>query len=67
MASAMEAARAEGRLVQRLPLDAIEDDHLIRDRVIGDPDEMAALKDSLRARGQRSPSTWSIWAAAATA
>jgi ParB-like chromosome segregation protein Spo0J len=55
MASAMEAARAEGRLVQSLPLAAIEDDHLIRDRVIGDQDEMTALKESLRARGQQQP------------
>lgn len=55
MAGVLEAARAEGRLVQSLPLDAIEDDHLIRDRVIGDAEEMAALKDSLRARGQQQP------------
>lgn len=53
VAGAMEAARSEGRMVQSLPLDAIEADHLIRDRVVGDPEEMAALKDSLRARGQQ--------------
>ena len=55
VAGVLEAARTEGRLVQSLPLDAIEADHLIRDRVIGDPEEMTALKDSLRARGQQQP------------
>ena len=55
VAGAMDAARAEGRLVQSLPLEAIEADHLIRDRVAGDPEERSALKDSLRARGQQQP------------
>ena len=55
VADAMQSAREQGRLVQSLPLDAIEADHLIRDRVAGDPEEMAALKDSLRARGQQQP------------
>lgn len=55
VAGAMDAARAEGRLVQSLLLEAIEADHLIRDRVAGDPEERSALKDSLRARGQQQP------------
>jgi len=55
VADAMQSAREQGRLVQSLPLGAIEADHLIRDRVVGDPEEMAALKDSLRARGQQQP------------
>ena len=55
VAGAMQSAREQGRLVQSLPLNAIEADHLIRDRVTGDPEEMATLKDSLRARGQQQP------------
>lgn len=51
----LHAARAEGRLVQRLPLDAVEVDHLVRDRIAHDPDEMQSLQASLRARGQQMP------------
>ncbi len=51
----LRSAREDGRLVQDLALTAIEADHLIRDRVASDPEEMAALKDSLRARGQQQP------------
>ena len=53
------AARAEGRLVQALPLRAIEADHLLRDRMpeAADPEgeEMRALIASIRASGQRAP------------
>lgn len=55
LGQAMDAARVEGRLVQSLPLDAIAVDHLIRDRVTADAEEMAALKASLLARGQQQP------------
>lgn len=48
-------ARATGRMVLALPLAAIVEDHLIRDRVAQDPEEMAALKQSLAARGQQTP------------
>lgn len=48
-------ARAEGRLLQRLPLDTIEADYLVRDRVGHDSDEMQILMESLRAHGQRTP------------
>lgn len=51
----LESARAEGRLIQSLPLDAIRRDHLVRDRLIVDADEMTVLKDSLRSRGQQTP------------
>lgn len=53
VAGAMEAARAEGRLVNRLPLDAIDAAYLVRDRMARDDEEMAALVDSIRAHGQR--------------
>lgn len=47
--------RAEGRVVLRLPLAAIQDDWLIRDRIGADPEELAALRESLRSHGQRTP------------
>lgn len=51
----LHSARTEGRLVQRVPLDAIEMDHLLRDRIHQDDEDMAALRESLRARGQQTP------------
>lgn len=55
LAGEMQAARVGGRLVQSLPLDAISEDHMVRDRMAHDPVEMESLKDSLRARGQQTP------------
>ena len=48
-------ARAGGRLVLDLPLDAVDESYLVRDRVIADPDEMDTLRQSLAARGQQTP------------
>jgi ParB family chromosome partitioning protein len=48
-------AREEGRLIQRLPLAEIETGHLVRDRIVFDESDMAALVTSLRARGQQVP------------
>ncbi len=55
MAASLEIARHEGRLAEALPLDAIVEDHLIRDRAAIDETEMEALTESLRARGQQVP------------
>jgi len=55
VAGELRAARAEGRLVQDLPLTAIEETYLVRDRMAADDAEMAALKESLKARGQQTP------------
>lgn len=55
MESVLTRARAEGRLIQSLPLVQIDASYLVRDRMITDADEMAALKDSLRERGQQMP------------
>ncbi|MEP1962413.1 ParB/RepB/Spo0J family partition protein [Tateyamaria sp.] len=48
-------ARAEGRMIEALPLDQIQTDHITRDRVAIDDEEMKALKQSLSARGQQTP------------
>ncbi len=55
IADELEAARAEGRMVLDLALGAIEADHLVRDRLVQDDEDMAALIESLRARGQQVP------------
>ena len=51
----MTRVRAEGRLLEALPLDQIDADHLVRDRMVQHDDEMQALLASLRARGQQVP------------
>ncbi|MCP4240184.1 MAG: ParB N-terminal domain-containing protein [bacterium] len=49
------SARQDGRLVVELPLEEIELTYLERDRMAEDEDETAALRDSLRERGQQTP------------
>ena len=51
----LAAARAEGRMIQRLMLNQIEADHLVRDRMKVDDAEMEVLCASIRARGQQTP------------
>ncbi|MBS1301756.1 ParB N-terminal domain-containing protein [Loktanella sp. SALINAS62] len=53
VAQTLTVARNEGRLIQRLPLHLIDADHLVRDRIAADADEMTVLKDSIRERGQQ--------------
>ncbi|AEI96526.1 ParB/RepB/Spo0J family partition protein [Roseobacter litoralis] len=55
VAGELRRARTEGRMVLSLPLEDIDATHLVRDRVVLDAEEMAVLKDSLRARGQQTP------------
>jgi ParB-like chromosome segregation protein Spo0J len=55
MTRSWEAARTGGRLVVALRHDEIRLDHLQRDRVALDPEEMAALGRSLAAHGQQTP------------
>lgn len=51
----VDDAKSNGRLVQVVPLEMIKIDHLVRDRMNIDDDDMAALKASLQSRGQQTP------------
>lgn len=55
LSDVMTTAEDEGRLMKSLPLDQIDIDHLVRDRITVDDDDLEALKQSLRQRGQQSP------------
>lgn len=55
LSEAMTAAREEGRLVLRLALDAVEAEHLVRDRITLDAEELDGLVASIREHGQRTP------------
>lgn len=55
MARTLSEARAGGRMVIAVPLEQIRRDHLVRDRVAVDQEEMSVLIESLRARGQQMP------------
>jgi ParB family chromosome partitioning protein len=55
MAEALRDARESGRLVLDLPLEAIAPDHLVRDRLPAEDADMEALRESVRAHGQRTP------------
>lgn len=55
LAAEMQSARTEGRLVTMIPLDAIAESHILRDRIQTDDAEMTALKTSIAARGQQTP------------
>jgi ParB/RepB/Spo0J family partition protein len=55
LSEAMGRARGEGRLVEALPLAAIEADYLVRDRIDTDEEELGHLIASIREHGQRTP------------
>jgi ParB family chromosome partitioning protein len=55
VASELSSARREGRLIQRLPIDRIDETYLVRDRIVQDDADMDALMASLRMRGQQTP------------
>jgi ParB-like chromosome segregation protein Spo0J len=55
LARSMTEAREGGRLVVTVPLRQVVSDYLVRDRVVMNSEEMQALKDSLRNRGQQTP------------
>jgi len=51
----IDAARATGRMVVDVPLGDVGQGYLVRDRIALDAEEIAALKASIRAHGQRTP------------
>jgi hypothetical protein len=53
LADEVSNARAEGRFVQALPLDQVDEGWLVRDRVSVDAEALTSLTESLRAHGQR--------------
>ncbi|PHP26790.1 hypothetical protein [Limimaricola cinnabarinus] len=53
MSRTLNEAREEGRLIQSLPLGEIDAGHLVRDRMESCEEEMQALVDSVRERGQQ--------------
>lgn len=55
LAEEVARAREEGRLIQSLALEAIDEAHLVRDRIAADEDELESLIQSIRTRGQQTP------------
>ena len=55
MADTLQTARENGRMVLDLPLEAVDETYLVRDRTRVDADEMATLRASIAARGQQTP------------
>lgn len=55
LSSVLAHARAKGLMIEEIPLDAIDEAHLVRDRIVQDEDDMVALIESIRARGQQTP------------
>lgn len=55
VADTLRRAREEGRMVLDLPLAAVDESHLVRDRTRIDDEEMASLRASIEARGQQTP------------
>jgi len=55
VADELRTAKAEGRMVQSIALKDIDVDHLMRDRMVNDSDDMEVLKSSIKARGQQTP------------
>lgn len=55
LADSVARARDSGRLVLDLPLGDIEPDHLTRDRIPAEDEDMSLLRASIRAHGQRTP------------
>ncbi|UWQ39603.1 ParB N-terminal domain-containing protein (plasmid) [Leisingera aquaemixtae] len=55
LSGVLETARARGLMIEELPLEQIDENHLVRDRIEQDEEELQSLIASIRARGQQSP------------
>jgi len=55
LANEVRSARSEGRIIQVLPLDSVDEGYLVRDRMLADEEELSVLMESLVARGQQTP------------
>ncbi|WP_027243274.1 ParB/RepB/Spo0J family partition protein [Leisingera daeponensis] len=55
LSGVLETARARGLMIEELPLAAIDENHLVRDRIEQDEEELQSLIASIRARGQQTP------------
>lgn len=55
LSGVVESARSRGLMIEELPLEAVDGRYLVRDRLERDDDEMTALIESLRSRGQQTP------------
>jgi len=55
VADELRAARTGGRMVLDLPLGAVDETYLVRDRLMANDDELEVLMASLTARGQQTP------------
>lgn len=49
----IRSARSQGRLIENLPLDAVDATYLVRDRIAVADEDQEALLQSLRSRGQQ--------------
>ncbi|WP_176219180.1 ParB/RepB/Spo0J family partition protein [Planktotalea arctica] len=55
LSETLRRARAEGRMITPIALTQIDESYLVRDRVPVDDEDMASLRNSLKARGQQTP------------
>ncbi|MGB1234094.1 MAG: ParB/RepB/Spo0J family partition protein, partial [Planktomarina sp.] len=55
VAGELTAAKRDGRMVQVINQNAIQQDYLSRDRIVMDADELDTLKNSILKRGQQTP------------
>ncbi|NIZ13218.1 ParB N-terminal domain-containing protein [Phaeobacter sp. HF9A] len=55
LSGVLENARARGLMITEIPLEAIDETYLVRDRVVQNEEDMLALMASIHSRGQQTP------------